>query len=99
MEGLIGMVLLPDHVQLLDVGRKKAIKLVIKDDNTEDKVKVKVRTRTRIRISKNTILLLTNLLMDGVKDKDFKNNDNKPSDYYCPRSTSPSFQTFAPVKR
>ena len=35
------MVLLPDHVQLLDVGRKKAIKLVIKDDNTEDKVKVK----------------------------------------------------------
>ena len=36
MEGLIGMVLLPDHVQLLDVGRKKAIKLVIKDDNTKD---------------------------------------------------------------
>ena len=30
------MLLLPDHVQLLDVGRKKAIKLVIKDDNTED---------------------------------------------------------------
>ena len=26
------MLLLPDHVQLLDVGRKKAIKLVIKND-------------------------------------------------------------------
>ena len=30
------MELLPDHVQFLDVGREKAIKLVIKDDNTED---------------------------------------------------------------
>ena len=47
MEGLIGMVLLPDHVQLLDVGRKKAIKLVIKDDNTEDKVKVKDKDKDK----------------------------------------------------
>ena len=35
------MLLLPDHVQLLDVGREKAIKLVIKDDNTKNKDKDK----------------------------------------------------------
>ena len=39
--------MLPDHVQLLDVGREKAIKLVIKDDNTEDKVKVKDKDKDK----------------------------------------------------
>ena len=41
------MELLPDHVQFLDVGREKAIKLVIKDDNTEDKVKVKDKDKDK----------------------------------------------------
>ena len=35
------MLLLPDHVQLLNVGREEAIKLVIKDDNAKDKDKDK----------------------------------------------------------
>ena len=37
--------MLPDHVQLIDVGREKAIKLVIKDDNTKDKDKDKERKK------------------------------------------------------
>ena len=41
------MELLPDHVQFLDVGREKAIKLVIKDDNTEDKVKDKDKDKDK----------------------------------------------------
>ena len=39
--------LLPDNVQLLNVGREEAIKLVIKDDNAKDKDKDKDKDRDR----------------------------------------------------
>ena len=69
------MLLLPDHVQLLDVGRKKAIKLVIKDDNTEDKVKVKDKGKDK-NFKKYDIIVKRTFWWMGLRVKGFKNNHN-----------------------